>query len=313
MLQGSDNLINFFNSLKTYRDIRKLIKDGEAEGQYLECKSPLSLSGLDRNLQAEISRVLSGFSNAGGGIFVFGVSTDRKHELDVLTQIDPIGLIENFLRKLELRLPLLTEPVIKLETKIIKNRPSDKKGIVLMYVPGNSGDPIRARDHKFYLRTGDQTLEMPYEVIKRMFLGATTPDLDIVFSPELIKQHDDKKWEIPVIIKNEVSVPAKSITVSIEINNLASLEEISASDFRDLSRINPRKKIFMLNLQETVHKELNIVIGNLFIKMKPRKRLVELTIRVYAEYMRAKDLNFKIDLLSKEKIKVTKMSEKFLY
>lgn len=309
----SDNLVQFFDSLKRFSDIRKLIHDGEAEGQYLECKSPRSPQELDRNLQAEISQEISGFSNAGGGIIIFGVSTDPKQGLDVLTQIEPIGLVKQFSKKLELNVPLLTEPPVKATIKVLKNRQADTKGAVLMYIPNTSGDPIKAKDHKFYLRTGDKTPEMPYETVKRMFLGSTSPDLDIVFNRDLIKQHDDKKWEIPIILQNKVGVPAKSISVSVEFNNPLSFQEVSISRFSDVSSINPNKKIFMADLSGTAHKGLNLIIGKIFALMKPRKRLMDITITVYAEYMRAKNFNFKINVFSKGKIQIKKVSEDFLY
>ena len=77
-------------------EIEHLISSGKSEDQYIEAKAPQS-SVLSKTQQIELGKQLSGFSNAGGGIILFGVSTTKKAHgnIDILTQIEPIGNISN--------------------------------------------------------------------------------------------------------------------------------------------------------------------------------------------------------------------------
>lgn len=309
----SKGIANLFNSITSLKDIEKLIYDGEAEGQYLECKSPLSPQGLNKYLKSEITKEISGFSNAGGGIILFGVSTDKKHGLDVLTQIDPIGLVKQFEKKLELSLPLMTEPPVKTNIKILKEKPTDTKGVVAVFVPKTSGDPIKASDGKFYLRTGDQTPEMPYETIKRMFVGSASPDLSAEFRSKLVKRDKDGRWKIPIVVRNKANAPAKSTEVTVEFRNSSACQNISSSSFRDISHVNPDLKLFAITPNRIIYKGLNIVVGDFSILMKPRKRKVDMTVNLHAEHMRARFFDFKINLLSNGRFAVKETGNDYLY
>ena len=80
---------SLYNNLQSLNSVRDLIAEGEAEGQFLECKAPRS-SQLERGLKSQLAVAVSGFANSGGGVIVLGVSTDNKLHpgLDVLTQIE---------------------------------------------------------------------------------------------------------------------------------------------------------------------------------------------------------------------------------
>lgn len=310
----TDDRLKFYDSLNSYEDIEKLISDGEAEGSFLECKSPLSLTGFDKNLQSELAQELSGFSNTGGGIIIFGVSTNNKKGHDVLTQIEPIGLVKDLESKIKLKIPLLTEASISTKIKIIREKPTDTKGIVVLYIPGVEGDPIKNKlDGVFYIRAGEKTPEMPYELLKRMFIGSNAPNISAVLIPELIKRAEDGRWKIPIALDNKSNYPAKSTAVLVGFENYSSCEEITAESFRDISNLNPNTRKFSERLQEPVYRGLNVVVGSLFVKMKKNKKMVRLRVSIFSENMRAKYYLLRVYLLKSGKFKIKIEKEEYLY
>ncbi len=289
---------SFFDSINTFSDLEKLIHDGEAEGQHLECKNPISAESYNRDLKNTVANVISGFANAGGGIIIFGISTTQKEGMDLLTQIEPIGLVKKFAKKLEVSIPMLVEPAAKTAIKIITEKSGDSRGVVLLNVFPTKGDPIRnIGNNHFFLRTSDQTPQMPYETIRRMFVGGSSPSIITSVSTSLIKRLDDGSWELPFLVGNTVTFPAKSVTVSITIANSDVCQKITAgTSFTDTSNINPGRKIYMINLNTPVHKNLNTMIGKLVVFMKKNKKKLHIITNSYAEHMEMNTNEFNLYL-----------------
>ncbi len=171
-----------FEDLDQWSKLETLINSGEAEGLYLECKSPSSPQ-LSTELRAQLARALSGFSNTEGGVIIWGMST-KKHGhsgLDILTQIEPIGLCSQFAKQVETVIPALTTPPItKSATKCMFEKKRDRKGIVVTFVPKVIGDPVQVNfDGSFYFRSGAEFVKAPYEMIKRLFAATESPDLEL--------------------------------------------------------------------------------------------------------------------------------------
>lgn len=278
----------FYNSLNTYRDIDDLILRGESESEYLECKAPKSVRDFDRNLELKIEKIVSGFSNNRGGVFIFGVDTDNKSGVDILTQKSPIGAVTTLQKRVELKLPLMVHSPLDYKTKILRARPSDEKGILVVYVPQTTGDPVQCRDGKFYLRTGEETPEMPYEVIKRMFAGTTDADLEVVLDTKLTKINEKKEWTLSFSILNNSRAPGRSVLTMITVQNPGSCLSIIPDGLTDLSAVNEGSKVFSSRLSGLSYKALPTVIGGLRVIMNARKTKLNITAQIYAENMRAK-------------------------
>lgn len=314
----SDAAKQFYDSINQYSDLQSLIDNGEPEGLHLECKAPTAPQ-LTREMKNNFARAISGFSNTAGGVILWGVST-TKHEhsgLDILTQIEPIGNCRLFARHIEKAIPTLTTPLVStIESKIITINKTDTRGVIVTYIPKGLGDPVQSSiDNIFYFRSGDDFSVAPYEMVKRLFASTEIPDLHLVFNSQLVKIIEGGLWEIPIIIENASSAIADHIKVSVKIENPSVCEDIQTTSFVDTSSFNPGSRIFMANVHDIVHRGLNNYIGSIRVKMKVEKRpkrLLKMTIAIYANKMRARLISATIQL-AKKGFSVLALKENYLY
>lgn len=309
---------NFFESLSNFSDIELLISEGESENQYLECKSP-QVSRLDNQLKTTLAKIVSGFSNTGGGVIIWGVATTHHthSNLDMLTQIEEIADIKKFKQQVDLAIISSAQPqVISFKSKIILKNHSDTRGILITYIPATKSDPVQSSiDGKFYIRVRDEFNEMPYETIKRMFASTAGPDLKILFDDRLVNSEKDGTWEIPIVLENTSSTVARDAEVSVTILNPKDCEAISAITFLDQSNVNPGIHIYMTEVKSLIFRGKNLVVGRLKVKMKKEKlskRKLEITIEIFASNMRAKIYTINIQL-TKSGFVLKKTKEDYLY
>lgn len=305
----------FYESLHNLSDLEKLIENGETEGIYLECKEVLgSLASINQEFQIHIAEAISSFANTEGGVIIFGMGTEKKgkESLDYLIRISPIGNARQFLSKLKAITPLLTKPRVEPEFKILSKK-NHTEGIVLMYIPKTSGDPVKSeKSHAFYIRAGEIDSDMSFEILKRMFLGTESPDLAFKFEREFVKKSDGRKWEFSVVVTNRSSKAAKDVKIEIVFIG-DSCSEITSPVFRDISNLNSGRKVFVKSLGDTIYKGLNLSAGNFFVTLKPKKRSIEFRIKLYADEMIGRFQRFRLHLYGKDGPGIKMLREEFLY
>jgi len=294
-----------YKSLQTHQALDGLISAGEPEGLYLECKAP-SDPKLSRDQKLKLAQAISGFSNTAGGVIIWGASTTKHAHsgLDIITQLEPIGAIKAFARQVDVAIPTLTvPPAVSCVTKEVKKSPTDSKGIALTYIPKLIGDPLQSLlDGHFYFRSGDDFVEAPYEMIKRLFAATESPDLHVIFEPKIVLLRPDGKWEVPISISNSSSAVAQDTIVFVEVDNADACETIESSFFQDSSSINPGRKVFTVSIDGVIHRGLTRVAGNLVFKMKVARRArrnLRLGVTLYANKMRARRQDFVLSLAKK--------------
>jgi len=315
LLDGSESL---FASLSDYGDLQALIGEAEAEGLYLECKAP-SASRLNRKMKAELAVSVSGFSNTSGGVIIWGMSTtNHPHgELDVLTQIVPIGPCKRFAQQVRTTIPSLSTPaILNSTTKIIKQRPTDSRGVVLTHIPRHLGDPVQSiTDDKFYFRSGDAFVVAPYDMIRRLFAAAESPDLHATIAVNVAAPTDTGGWQIPIVVSNESTAAAEDLAVNLTFLEPFACDVIDRDRFIDLSPLNPGTRIYGMRSKELIYKGFNLIAGSPTVRMKMGKRpkrALHLAIDTYASKMVARRLLVTLHL-TKTDLKVTRMEETPLY
>lgn len=307
-----------FDAIDSFKAIDELIRRGEAESLYLECKAP-SEPRVNRDVQETLGMLLSGFANTSGGVLLCGVSTTHHQHsgLDILTQIEPIGVIASFEQQVKRVLPrLTTPPQLNCETKVLRRGPSDTKGVLVAFVPPTTGDPVlRISDNVFYFRTGDEFRPAPYEVIRRLFSVTDVPDLACFFDAQLVKADDDGYWSVPVVVTNRANAAAHDASVSVEIADTSSCEDVRSPSLRDASDINPGKRLYWANAERPLFRGAATVLGTLQVKMKVGKlprRVLRLAITLYATRMRARCVRLTIQF-AKKGFSVKHSAEEFIY
>jgi hypothetical protein len=307
-----------YKGLNSIIEIEQLISNGETEGPYLECKSPQSPQ-INPGIKSQLAEAISGFANSGGGVIIWGVSTTKHSHgnLDVLSQIEPIGNCRNFAKQIDKHVPLLTTPSVNAPpSMVILMSKSDTRGIIITYIPPSQSDPVQSSiDKQFHFRNGDEFSDLPYEILKRMFLGTQGPDLSISFDSRLVKLEDNGFWKIPFVVNNNSSAVAEHSIVLVEIINPDACQQITPSQFVDISYINPGNRVFQLKFQDVIHRGFPQVGGELKVLMKKTRisrRVLQLRVTCYASRMRAKVWKLRIQL-AKSGFKVNIIEEKFLY
>ena len=315
----ADGALVLFESLTGYDDFEELIAGGEAEGLHLECKAPAE-PRLARDLKVQLAKAISGFSNTAGGVVVWGVSTTpHQHSgLDVLTQLEPIGQCNRLAQQIQNAIPTLTTPaVFDTQVRQVRRRPRDTKGIVLAYIPTYRGDPVQSNlDEWFWFRTGDEFRKAPHEMIKRLFAASDSPDIWPLLYANQANMDKDGTWTIPMGCQNRSSAIGEHVTIHVQIRNPSSCETIGAQGFKDLSPLNPGQTVYGTTLNGVVHRGLHMQVGGLKLQMAVKqrpKRALKLRVLVWANKMRAREVELSLQLTKQHGLRLTASSERFLY
>ena len=294
-----------YNSLNTFQDLENLMNEGASENLVLECKSP-QVPSLDKKHMIKLATAVSGFGNTAGGVSLYGMATSSHgHKgIDILSQIEPIANCNALKQTIENKIPTLSTPsVTKFETKTIKEKTNDRRGVIAIYFPQFAGDPLQSmKDNKFYYRSEANFVPAPHEMIKRLFFSSRSPDLGLSIDPRLVKEGKDGGWIIPLVVENKTNTAAREVSIQIEIENYNDCESVFISQFSDVSHLNPEKRAYGTTLKRVIHRGLNIVVGQIRVKMKKvkrRKRTLHFNIAFWADNMRARKINFTFALMRK--------------
>jgi len=297
-MNGAESL---FESLRKWSSLQSLVDEAAPEGIYLECKTQTGVS-LKQGTKNQLAETASAMANASGGVILLGVATTfvKADGLDVVSGLEPIGNVEKLAARIEIELPLLTvPPLVGPRIRIIK-KPRTASGIVAVYIPQTVGDPVRtATDHHFYFRGSDGDTKAPYEVIRRLFAATDVPDLTVDIHTGTAARNDDGSFTLPLVVANQSSALARDIRVTVNIDNFEDCLSIRASQLTDSSDVNPGSKMFTSKNVEPIHRGLGVVVGHLIVTMagnKWPKRILETTVTLYADKMRARSYRIRANL-----------------
>jgi hypothetical protein len=291
-----------FDSFKTWRDLRRLVDEGQAESVYMECKAPGSPQ-LGVGLRSQLAEAVSAFANSQGGVIIWGVDTSNqpKSGLDVVTDLVPIGNVASFALQVDRAMTTVVTPMVPgARSKAIAERAGATRGAVVTLVPRSPGDPVQTTtDNKFHMRAGHSNVPLPYELIRRMFAATTAPDLVPRLVPTLTTKDDDGSWTIPIVLDNMTTAAAHDALISVEILNSEACTSVEAQGLSDISSANPGMRIFSGRLTDPIYRGISAMAGNLHVVMKRRARtlrVLKIRVRVFADHMRATEWNVTVQL-----------------
>ena len=200
-----NNIDKMFEDLKMqgFTYIQKLIEEQQEENLFLDFKRKANANApfMDRDDRKNYAKALSAFSNASGGLVIWGVEARSmsEHSPDVAVGVKPISHLMKFVTDLN----SLTHGALIPVNNQVQNIPIfiDKKkdiGIAVSYIPESDVYPHRALlgVHQYYTRAGDSFIVMEHHLLEESFGKKFKPKMAIKFSTSLeIKDNKPKSKE----------------------------------------------------------------------------------------------------------------------
>jgi hypothetical protein len=131
----------------TADDLRLLVERQVAEGYFVEYKS-------DFPSNQKVARSVASFANAYGGWYIIGVKANRQNQaqeicgFDLKITPDAISKVRDIVKSHTSPIPLFHQHIVKL---------SDRRAVLLVYVPGDQDTPFITNDGRIYRRNNDSS------------------------------------------------------------------------------------------------------------------------------------------------------------
>jgi hypothetical protein len=160
-------------------DAQSLIDDQVQENSELEYKACAALDRRDEKKKDEVSKDVSAFANAGGGVIIYGVH-ESNH---VPTAID-VGYDQNQISKEWLE-QIINSRIqrriddIRINPVALKNSPG--RVIFVVDIPQSSRAPHMAADKRYYKRFNFQSVAMEEYEVRDVARRSEAPDLRVDF------------------------------------------------------------------------------------------------------------------------------------
>lgn len=190
-------------------DVQRLIDLKEKESAYMEYKESGALQNNDRS-KNEVSKDISAFANAGGGIIIYGIIEENGIPAAIDDGFNPSEIDKEWLDQV-----INSRIRRKIEGIKINQIPLDKargdRVIYLIYIPQSRKAPHQAGDKKFYTRRNFISEPMEEYEIRDIFMREEAPDvtLDMFF-----RRHGARIERFPLSLKNPETLH------SLEINGV---------------------------------------------------------------------------------------------
>ena len=160
--------------------IARFVADGEQESLHLDFKTVRSSDLTHNDDKASLTKALSGFANADGGILVWGVDCRKDaNNVDRAQAERPVPDTERFLSRLNELTPESVSPAIAgVEHKAIRD--VGTQGFAATLVPTSESGPHMASDGRYYKRNGSSFRRMEHFDLEDMFGRRRRPSLELV-------------------------------------------------------------------------------------------------------------------------------------
>jgi hypothetical protein len=177
-------LEQIYDALRSMADVEREYLGAE-ETNHLEFKRKSNPTGpaLDDDDKKNFSKAISAFSNADGGLLIWGIATRKADGREQAERIQPIASVQDFAERLRSSLLETTSPVNhKVRVKPLSNQ--DGQGIVVCLVPPGESVPYRSMRgaREYWVRMDGRTNRMEHFQIRDMMLRSAVPELVLAFS-----------------------------------------------------------------------------------------------------------------------------------
>lgn len=190
--------------------LQQMVSDQTPESFHLEFKTFERSDGtLSISDKRHLSKSISGFANAEGGILLCGVETASGSDGDLASSFKPVQNVASVASSIRESTPDLYAPgVISVQIESIVADESGR-GVIAIYVPATDGLPIMAtatKEQRYYRRVGTSTRPMDHSMLADMFGRRPQPVLQLRVHP------------IQIAIENEVTDSPTGINLHFGIS-----------------------------------------------------------------------------------------------
>lgn len=275
--------------------IEELCASEMPETQTLEFKSKSDpkTANLGSDDKKNLGKSLSAFSNAIGGVLIFGIATAKKGEEVSAGKPDAIRQLASFADRVHgLVGQLITPPNPNVE--LIPIARADGSGFLAIRVAPSDARPhmsVAAEHQRYYLRSGSSTMPMVDFQVRDMLRIRTSPKLVLSARFEGGSGYPETPVELVVSIGNEGRVSARSPYLSVGQERGAAWTEMHPFS----GRATPTRRFFEAgNL--SLHPELVVDAAKLVLMVK-KEGGGEATChyRAYGEVRKCVDIDIKIE------------------
>lgn len=160
--------------------IEQLRQERAEESIHREFKrftDPKQFSSADRK---QLAKAIAGFSNAEGGVFVFGPITRDEDGIDGVSEIQLIENLSQVSKKIRSLLPDAASPAVNgVEFKPVQSPRASDSGVVAVLIPESDTTPHMAKlgVNQYTRRCSDTTRLMEHNEIADMFGKRPSPVL----------------------------------------------------------------------------------------------------------------------------------------
>lgn len=192
-----------------------ICKEGIPESLWLEFKTKRTSGShvLEDGDKRALGEALSAFSNAEGGLLVWGIKTARGNAVDCAHVVRPISDISRFEGAVRSLIAGYQSPSNDgVQVRALKTSPGSDCGLLLVLIPRGPNRPYMscAKDHhRYYRRTSSGTLVLEHYEVVDLIRADRSPSLSVELICRLSQYTgESSQFEAALLLTNTGSVPA---------------------------------------------------------------------------------------------------------
>lgn len=214
----------------TIEDIQSLIDIQAEENTYYEFKDARA---IDDKQKAEISKDVSAFANADGGVIIYGLNEDRNtHKAVGLSFVDSLKYSKEWLENVIHS--NIHRKIDNLRIYKVDNPHNINESIYIVKIPRSTNAPHMSSDNKFYKRANFKVIAMEEYEVRDSYLRIQHSQLEIVdWYLELKNQNTAFTGETELTFRAFIRNAGRTVENQYKLNINFEGENLLSLHFRD--------------------------------------------------------------------------------
>jgi hypothetical protein len=235
-----------------YSVIQRLCEQSQPETLHIEFKQPNKkepCSWSDRDAEY-LGKSLSGYSNAEGGLLIWGIRTEKQSGVDVAAEITPISNLSTFHSKVRSLIGgYLSSQNDTVSTIAISKQGAVDCGIVVVCIPKGENRPYRANapnTHNYYRKTSESILRMEHYEIADLFAATRSPALAVrkILRKNGYSDKSHQEFELSFWIINEGVIGAEQPFIWISHPPRVPISNVGPFNYPSTTHLDGQTKLY---------------------------------------------------------------------